>query len=71
MLHTDLPEALTLVSAAEQELQCVLVRSMDLWVEFDKKPFPLEAELSDPGPVEGVDFGGALQSGDGHRVTHL
>ena len=20
---------------------------MDLWVEFDKKPFPLEAELSD------------------------
>ena len=44
---------------------------MDLWVEFDKKPFPLEAELSAPGPVEGVDFGGALQSGDGHRVTHL
>ena len=34
---------------------------MDLWVEFDKKPFPLEAELSEPGPVESVDLGAALK----------
>lgn len=34
---------------------------MDLWVEFDKKPFPLEAEFTDPGPVESVNFGGVLK----------
>lgn len=39
---------------------------MDLWVEFDKEPFPLEAEFPDPGPVEGVDFGGALKPKSGH-----
>lgn len=34
---------------------------MDLWVEFDQKSFPLEAEFADPGPVEGINFGGALK----------
>lgn len=31
-------------------------------MELDEESFPLEAELPDPGPVEGVDFGGALKS---------
>lgn len=35
---------------------------MDLRVELDEKPFPLEAELSEPGPVESVDPGAALKS---------
>lgn len=35
---------------------------MDLRVEFDEEPFPLEAELSEPGPVESVDSGAALKS---------
>lgn len=39
---------------------------MDLWVEFDKESFPLEAEFPDPGPVEGVDFGGALKPKSRH-----
>lgn len=30
-------------------------------MQFDKKPFPLKAEFSDPGPVESVNFGGALK----------
>lgn len=30
-------------------------------MEFDEKPFPLEAELSEPGPVESVDSGAALK----------
>lgn len=30
-------------------------------MEFDKKPFPLEAEFTNPGPVESVNFGGALK----------
>lgn len=29
---------------------------MDLWVELDQEPLPLEAQLADLGPVEGVDF---------------
>lgn len=31
-------------------------------MELDEKPFPLEAELSEPGPVESVDPGAALKS---------
>lgn len=28
----------------------------DLWVELNKESFPLEAQLTDLGPVEGIDF---------------
>lgn len=31
-------------------------------MQFDEKPFPLEAEFSDSGPVKSVNFGGALKS---------
>lgn len=30
-------------------------------MQFDEKPFPLEAEFPDPGPVESVNFSGALK----------
>lgn len=29
---------------------------MDLWVEFDQKAFPLEAQFANLGPVEGIYF---------------
>jgi len=34
---------------------------VNLGVEFDQEPFPLEAQLANLGPVEGIDLGVSLQ----------
>lgn len=40
--------------------------AMNLWVELDQEPFPLEAQFADLGPVEGIYFCGALKNLKAH-----